>query len=328
MTSRVALAIDGTCNGLQHMAAITMDGDGGDLVNVGGSKVRHDIYKEVANSAHGLMEDDIASGNYVGEELDQLILLSGIMNGDKARSIAKRPVMINPYGGTFIGYKGYILQALQEYYPDKSSNMNSVIITQYVNRAMNTKLIGGSMYQKWVRKTFSDIARLGVLPQFNTPDGFLVKNYSMEMNITQRSIPSLVSRNGSKTLRMAKRTDEINVRKIGVRAQPNIIHSLDANHLRSTAISLHEAGVSNLWFIHDSYASDPNSYKLLNEITRKEFVGMYSHDNERHPIKCIIDRLKSQLRKHDVEYKFAEFPTFKEGRLDLDSVLGNEYFFS
>lgn len=329
-TSRIAIAIDGSCNGLQHMAAITMDAKGGQYVNVGPASCRRDIYMEIAMSTAELVKHDIDNGIYDDEE-DKLTLeaIYSIISGKNARKIAKQPVMINPYGGTFMGYKDYILKSLQEFHPEHSTNKNATRLTQYVVRAMSDKLTGGTKYQEWVRKTFSGVARLGILPQFETPDGFLVRNYSMKVEQNQKHISSLVNRNGKTTFSVTKRTEEINSRKIGTRAQPNIIHALDATHLRMTAIECSNEGIDQLWFIHDSFASNPNNYKALNRITREQFIKMYDPENVKHPINVITSRLSRLIKYKGKDFVFDDFPVFKDdNRLQLKEVINNEFFFA
>lgn len=326
--SRLAIAIDGSCNGLQHMAAITMDKIGGSYVNVGGENSRQDIYIAIAEHAASMMQHDIHNGSHNDNiDINNLILLHSILSGPKARKIAKRPVMINPYGGTFMGYKEYVLQSLQEFFPEHSTNDNASIITQYINRAMGEKLNGGSRYQKWVRSVFSGVSKLGVLPQFQTPDGFTVKNYSFKVDESVKRITSIVNRKGSSTIRLKVKTDEINSRKIGSRAQPNIIHALDATHLRMVALEMAKHGVKDLWFIHDSFATNPNMFALLNRVTREKFIELYSGEN--HPVECIINKLSYQLDRKGILYEFPEFPEFQEGeRLELERVIENEFFFA
>lgn len=327
--SHLALAIDGSCNGLQHMSAITMDADGGSYVNVGPAAPRQDIYSEIASQAANLVAEDIKVGKYENDEDASLLKwIYNILTGDKARKIAKRPVMINPYGGTFLGFKEYVLQALQEFYPEYSTNKNAARITQYISNAMKNKLVGGTAYQGWVRTTFAGIARLGVAPEFITPDGFVVRNYSYEVESKTKHMSSIVKRNGKTIIRTMVRTNELNSRKIGTRAQPNIIHSLDATHLRMVAIEANKAGIENLWFIHDSFATDPNNYALLNQITRKEFIKLYTPGKQNHPVNQIIKHLTGLLEQCDKQYEFSEFPSFKGvNKLKLNKLTENEFFF-
>lgn len=357
MISHCSLAIDGSCNGLQHMAAITMDKKGGAYVNVGGDEERQDIYMEVAECATQVLADKITNFNtqdWIAEasekaekyakkdgvdpvyptEADAAVYFENLnashrmIGGEKARKIAKRPVMINPYGGTYMGYKNYVMQTLMEYYPELAIPANSNIITASIVNAMTIKLLGGKLYQGWVRKTFSDIAKEGIEPHYKTPDGFVVINSSYEMDVEKIFVQNL---RGIKNryVQIKKIKNELNPRKIGTRAQPNIIHSLDATHLRMTASECVSKGIKQLWFIHDSFGTNPNDYAQLNKITREQFIKLYDPESETHPIKVIIEALQAQLNEAGSFYQIEDFPTFEGSeRLELDKLGENQYFFA
>jgi DNA-directed RNA polymerase len=357
MESRCAIAIDGSCNGLQHMAAITRDKKGGSFVNVGGAAPRQDIYMEIAKYSAELLSKDVeefdgdiwrdmeeakrekkaekdeeyeyqpVTDEEVEDHFLRLQTCRDIISGPKARKIAKRPVMINPYGGTYMGYKDYIYGSLQEFYPLVADNYNANLITGAVNRAMKAKLQGGTLYQKWISQTFGQVASTDVTPWYSTPDGFLVNNGSFKLDEKSTALPSIMS-GGFRNFKTVKITNEINVRKIQTRAQPNVIHSLDATHLRMTALECVNEGITQLWFIHDSYASTPNNYKRLNDITREQFIKLYS-DGENHPANVIVRSLKDCLSEENSDMGFEGFPTFQgEDRLDIETVAENEFFFA
>ena len=56
---------------------------------------------------------------------------------------------------------------------------------------------------------------------------------------------------------------------------PNIIHSLDATHLRMVAIRLIKLGLPAIW-VHDSFSVHSNYRKLLYKIIVEEFIKLYS----------------------------------------------------
>ena len=334
--SRVAIAIDGSCNGLQHMSAITLDKDGGKNVNVSNHKNRYDIYSIIANKSVDIMEEKLSYYNKVGigdekEELELQLLpeLIDIMKGDKSRKIAKRPVMINPYGGSFNGYKGYVLESLKEYYPVHGNQRSAGVLTKYINEAMRQNLKGGNLYKKWVSSAFKNVADSikshteGSI-YFRTPDGFVVRNLQYEVKSKTFDIKSLVDRTGARKIKLQRVTDKINARKISTAIQPNIIHSLDATHLRMSALKMVDNGLEQLWFIHDSFATNPNDIGMLNKYTRETFVELYHPDSDKHPLKFIYEDLEAQLGTIE-----RDFPTFQgDDRMSVEDVLENEFFFA
>ena len=100
---------------------------------------------------------------------------------------------------------------------------------------------------------------------------------------------------------------------------PNFIHSYDSAHLQLTVKAAAAEGMTNFWFVHDSFATDANSAARFNEIIREEFVGMYKgsdHLNEFH------DKVEEQLG-HE-----SSVDRMVQGDFDIDQVLEATYFFS
>ncbi len=337
-TSRIAINIDGSCNGLQHMSAITLDKVGGVNVNVSKLKRRYDIYQIIADKSLGLMKQEYGElKQYSFDSLDEkeqrkvemLPELIKIMKGNKSRKIAKRPVMINPYGGSFNGYKGYVLEALKEYYPVSGTGAHAGLLTSYINTAMKEDLAGGTRYKKWSSTMFKELAKDAKNYNehpiwFETPDGFRVKNFQYEVISKDYKIKSLISKNIKKVMKLTKLTNKVAVRKIGTAIQPNIIHSLDATHLRMTALQMADRGVDQLVFIHDSFGTNPNKISLLNKQTRETFCEMYKPTNEHHPVQLILDAVEEQtgVRPEELEQFTGR------GKMNIKDVLTNEYFFA
>lgn len=329
-TSNIAIAIDGSCNGLQHMSAITLDKKGGENVNVCGDKPRSDIYLIVAETSKNLIDGAIVKN--IDEEMELLHLSSEWMDnsleGSKARKIAKKPVMINPYGGSFDGYTTYVLDAIKEYYPKYGNRHVARKLTKFINKAMDTAIDGGTIYKKWASSNFAEVAKSvkshkdGTI-YFTTPDGFKVNNVKYKVKTKRIYINSLLGRGGRKTININTTTKKIDVHGIKTAIQPNIIHSLDATHLRMTALDLAKKGESQLWFIHDSFATNPNSIVELNVSTRESFVELYS-EGESHPLSLIYRDIVDQIGYVPNYLKIFE----GEDQMVLEDVLENESFFA
>lgn len=336
LESRIAIAIDGSCNGIQHMSAITLDKNGGKNVNLCSETERFDIYQIIARKSVEIMVErwgELKSFAMLDDkeerELELLPELIEVMQGDKSRKIAKRPVMINPYGGSFTGYKSYVLESLKEYYPIYGNQFTAGILTKYISEAMKKDLKGGSQYKKWVSSAFKQVANAieshkeGSI-YFTTPDGFVVRNFMYKINSKQYDIKSLVNRSGTRRVKLQTVTDEINSRKISTAIQPNIIHSLDATHLRMTALKMYDNGVDQLWFIHDSFATNPNNIVKLNRITRETFIELYNEENPNHPLNFLYRDIEDQLG-----FIEKDFPRFTgKDKLIIREVLKNEFFFA
>lgn len=107
---RLACQIDGTCNGLQHLSALFRDETAAPFVNLSESTVNErprDIYAEVARLAVDALE------RKVGVEWASRLLVGIAVN----RKLAKKPVMVLPYGGTRGTIEDAVLEAMLEQAP-------------------------------------------------------------------------------------------------------------------------------------------------------------------------------------------------------------------
>lgn len=84
---------DGSCNGLQHYAALGKDTLGAQQVNLIPSEVPQDVYTGVADLVKIRVAEDAKHGNKYALLLD----------GNITRKVVKQTVMTSVYGVTFIG---------------------------------------------------------------------------------------------------------------------------------------------------------------------------------------------------------------------------------
>lgn len=95
---------DGTCNGLQHYAALGGDIEGAKSVNLSESKTPMDVYIAVANKVQELVKKDLEKGNEVAKLVSPRI----------SRKLVKQTVMTNTYGVTFVGARLQVESRLKE----------------------------------------------------------------------------------------------------------------------------------------------------------------------------------------------------------------------
>ena len=93
---------DGTCNGLQHYAALGGDAKGAQQVNLDATDRPSDVYTFVANMVEERIAKDCAKGH-------QYALL---LKGKVARKVVKQTVMTTVYGVTFVGAREQIEKQL------------------------------------------------------------------------------------------------------------------------------------------------------------------------------------------------------------------------
>jgi DNA-directed RNA polymerase, mitochondrial len=101
---RLPIHQDGSCNGLQHYAALGGDMEGAKQVNLEPSDRPQDVYTGVANLVAADIEGQAQEGNE----------LATLLRGKITRKIVKQTVMTSVYGVTFVGAKAQIHRALKD----------------------------------------------------------------------------------------------------------------------------------------------------------------------------------------------------------------------
>jgi len=95
---------DGTCNGLQHYAALGGDDRGAKQVNLAAADRPSDVYTHVSLAVEKLVEQDAAAGN----EMAKILL------GKISRKVVKQTVMTTVYGVTYVGARDQIDKQLKD----------------------------------------------------------------------------------------------------------------------------------------------------------------------------------------------------------------------
>ena len=121
--------------------------------------------------------------------------------------------------------------------------------------------------------------------------------------------------------RLRTRTNKLSPSKNAGAAAPNVVHSLDASMLRMTAVELSKLGISDMAFVHDSYAVHCCHLDSLNFVLRQVaveiFKGNWLQDSFYEGLLWLVDD----------EVALPEPPP--QGLLDVENEIPNAlYFFS
>ncbi|KAG8774739.1 DNA-directed RNA polymerase, partial [Serendipita sp. 398] len=139
---------DGTCNGLQHYAALGGDVTGARQVNLDVTDRPSDVYTYVSEMAKAQISKDAAEGNKFAQ------MLQGRVN----RKIVKQTVMTTVYGVTFIGARDQIHRQLKAI--DDFEGMDLYPYANYLAKVVldciGTLFKGAKDIQVWL----NDCARL------------------------------------------------------------------------------------------------------------------------------------------------------------------------
>lgn len=304
---------DGTCNGLQHYAALGGDKAGASQVNLEPSDRPQDIYTGVAELVKAEVARDAEAGSPYGKFLD----------GKISRKVVKRTVMTNVYGVTFSGARSQVLGELDNIFPnfEPTSEILSLspvagYVAKLIFKALSQIFNGAREIQYWLGECAGRIStsitaeQIKKIRQYTEGDAQL---YDLKYKQKRLSAPAkaklkqgLVEFKSSviwttplkmpvvQPYRKAKvsqiktslqgisvneprASDAVSKRKQLQAFPPNFIHSLDATHMILSALKCDEMGLT-FAAVHDSFWSHAADIPTLNLVLRDAFVRMHSED--------------------------------------------------
>ena len=170
--SHMPIALDGTCNGLQHYSAMLRDEVGGKAVNLIPGDKPNDIYADVA----GIVVDKLGELVYVPGNMQWIydrLLQIGV-----DRSITKRPVMVLPYGGTYKSCHEYTAAALRERVDMRQTFGEDAYKAEHALAKLVWESIGDVVVKaregmSWLQSVARARAKAGQPVQWTTPSGFV-----------------------------------------------------------------------------------------------------------------------------------------------------------
>lgn len=325
--SGLPCALDGSCNGLQHYAAMFRDEVGARAVNVRANERPQDVYLEIAEAVKDALERRHA------EEEDEMAL-AWLTSGLVDRSLCKRPVMTFGYGSKQYGFARQILEYLEgrSDYEDIVEHFSAVdadtgevkdrtfAACQYMAariwEALDAVVVAAFAGMEWLQTCARAVARTGKPVEWTVPvTGFpVVQEYFVSK---MRRLETILA--GSVIWPSYwEETSAVALYKQANGIAPNVIHSLDAAALVMTVNACADAGIEAFGMVHDSYATVPGDCELMARTLREEFVRLYDRD--------VAADLLEQFREQAGEEELPEPPA--KGSLDLGEVLVSSYFFS
>lgn len=313
--SHLPIALDGSCNGLQHFAAMLRDPVAGAAVNLVPSDKPQDIYQRVAD----VVSADLTATPREGKE--EVWAANWLAFGID-RKITKRAVMVLPYGGTFASCREYVAEAVaeragaSELFGD-DLRPATVFLAQRVWAAMSEVIVSGRGVMAFIQGLARASAKQGKTLTWTTPSGFPVAQHYPDTKARD-----IETRFHGKTTKWRQHDDleTISASRQALASSPNFVHSLDASALQLTVIEAAKRGVSSFAMIHDSYGTHAAATDTLNAALRDIFVSMYEGP-------CPLKALYTQTTKALAEG--TELPALpKKGELDLNAVRNSPYFFA
>jgi len=323
--SSLFVSMDGSCNGLQHYAALGRDKAGGEAVNLTPMDSPQDVYTGVLNIVLEKIEEEV--GRKLGEKAKESEIeaheSAKRIHGLVDRKVVKQTVMTSVYGVTFIGAKEQIMNRLQEKFQsigldvydssvDDELQRCSKYLASMTLKSLDEMFSNARQTMTWLGDVAAIVASQRQPMSWMTPLNLpCVQPYRRKK---EKIVNTVVQQ-----IMMVDREDNLPVSSMKQRSAfpPNYIHSLDSTHMLLTSVEMEERGLP-FSAVHDSYWCHPRNVDVMNEVLREKFVELYS--------KPLLQELKKDLEdRYGKDCNFPEIP--ETGELDLEDIKNSKYFF-
>lgn len=301
VVSLVNIALDGSCNGYQHVAALMLDEETAARVNLVPDMDRQDIYADVQGATAAKLPE----------------LVAGI-----TRDTMKTPVMTIVYGSKQSQMGSHVRKAHKKAVEKakKAAIKNGTEAPVDPLKTEDLSLIGKEAYntvgeicpsmlitRDWLQKVAGEHAERGEAMRWTTADGLPVA----QLKLTTKTMRPKF-KIGGKDIYLTQRVDTKIISEGGMKnaVAANVTHSLDATHLRMVAAACASEGIP-IGLIHDSFSTSAAHASRLFEIVREQFVKLYEQD--------VLGNLAKDLKAEDAP---------ERGTLDIQGVLKTEYSFA
>lgn len=317
--SRLPIAMDGSCSGLQHYSALLLDEVGGAAVNLVPSEQPSDVYTITSDRAQVLSDANIG-----GVDDD----MARAWAEKISRKITKQPTMTLCYSATRFGRRNQIESALRKLdaegpYLEEGVDRHSAAryMADIVGDALGDTVVAARRAMDWL-KAVSDVTwQAGIPIRWTAPIGFPVMQDSRDLVATRVKVYVGGRR---MDLHLKEDSPRLSKRRQASGIAPNFVHSLDASHLLSTVNMGAGLGLRHFAVIHDSFAVHAADTTLLNAIIREAFVAQYEEPVLERFREEIVEQL--QAVKPELVEKLPPLP--RTGSLDLAAVRDSSFFFA
>ncbi|KAF7631131.1 DNA-directed RNA polymerase [Meloidogyne graminicola] len=251
---------DGSCNGLQHYAALGRDLKGGVGVNLVPSDFPQDIYTTVLE--HKILrverfrkedEQDNTSSYYeISKELREFV------KGSLERKIIKQTVMTVAYGVTHYGAREQIKRQLVAIdIPDEQASRFATYLTKRTFDGLTDAFENSRNLMIWFKSCAHQILGLRQPIEWTTPLGLPVVQPYVTVEKVDDSLAFLPVPH-----------KQMNA------FPPNFVHSLDSTHMMLTSLYCRKRGIT-FAAIHDCYWTHACDVDEMNKICREQFIALH-----------------------------------------------------
>lgn len=313
--SHLPVAADGSCNGLQHFAAMLRSTTTGKEVNLLPSDEPQDIYQRVADRVTDKLKE------MPDDELAVKWLEFGVTRG-----CTKRPCMVLPYGGKQYSFSDFVMDHLNS--EKAKGNMHPfgenafkacTLLARVIWKSIGEVVHAATDAMAWLQKAARVATAEGLPIRWNTPVNFPVlqaykqtKPYRIETKLLGVAFRPMLH----------KDTGKIDKTRQSNGISPNFVHSIDASHMMITIDVAKQCGIESFAMVHDSYGTHAADAEQLWWCLRKAFVEMYTQTD-------VLEDFREDLLAVLPKDKAGDIPPAPEkGSLDISKVEDSVFFFA
>ncbi|XP_022100641.1 DNA-directed RNA polymerase, mitochondrial-like isoform X2 [Acanthaster planci] len=323
--SHLPIHQDGSCNGLQHYAALGRDVVGARQVNLTDTEAPQDVYSGVAEMVGDICKRDAQNG----------VHLARMLCGQIHRKVVKQTVMTVVYGVTLYGGKLQILKQLKESsnIPPEQMQYAAGYLVLKVFQSLRQMFTKTREIQDWLTECAWLISKAGQTVEWVTPLGLPVVQPYHKKNLRVISHADRIMYHEDRT-DDTERPDSMKQKNA---FPPNFIHSLDSTHMMLTSLYCHKAGI-DFASVHDCFWTHACCVPVMNKICREQFVRLHSEEILQDLADFLMQKYghlniisTAKLLKTNPEMKtigdyIIQVP--EKGKFDLQKVLQSTFFFS
>ena len=309
---RLPVHQDGSCNGLQHYAALGRDEAGGEQVNLMPRERPGDVYTGIANVLKKIVAEDMLK-----VDDPETAKLAAHLAPHIDRKLVKQTVMTSVYGVTHIGARQQIQNRLKERGAVDDENLRYQIASYAASRtldALSNLFVNARHVMAWLAECAKVVVSRGRAVEWTTPMGLpVVQPYRAK---GKKVIRTLVQ---SFVLQFENDENKVQKNKQRSAFPPNFIHSIDSAHMMKTAVACHEAGLTFAG-VHDSFWTHAGDVPEMSRHIRNKFIELHSEP--------LLEQLYEELKEKYPELAHEIPPPPPPGDMDLEQVRDSVYFFS
>ena len=306
---------DGSCNGIQHYAAILKHKSTAEAVNLSNSEVPRDVYTVVKDKAIENLK------TMTDSPLAKLWLEFGVK-----RSTVKRAIMTSPYGSTRYSCSDFVDEDLTKRKDNGEKNPFCPVSFQactfmagIIWESMGEVLSAPRQVMSFLQNCARILAKAGHPIVWYNPVGFpVIQDYPefKSMRVKTKLFGEVIKP------RINVETEKLSVLRASNGLPPNHIHSQDSAHMMLTVCKAYDKGVSHFCNVHDSFGTLAADSQILADSIRVTFVEMYSNG-------CPLEDFKETIKPILTDKQRSKLPDVPaKGDFDINEVIHSEFFFA